>query len=196
MLTKLIGETTKRKQKNQKDRFLPMLLGTTAASILANALSGSKEFKSWSRINHSWWDFFLLVLSHFEIQKYYQNEPEFNGVYLRNNLSKIKDVTHIINLDEFESIGTHWIASYLIAENVTYFDSFAVEHMPKKNKNRKFIENKTIITNIYRIQVYSSMVCRYFCIGCIDFMLEGTSSLEYSDLFPPNKYNKNDKIIL
>ena len=103
-------------------------------------------------------------------------------------------MTHIINLDEFESIGTHWIALYLNAENLTYFDSFAVEHMPKEI--RKFIENKTIITNIYRIQVYSLIVCRYFCIGCIDVILEGTSSLEYSDLFPPNKFNKNDKIIL
>ena len=139
-------------------------------------------------------EIFLGTFSNFEIQIHYQNEPEFNGVYWRNNLSKIKDVTHIINLDEFESIGTPWIALYLNAENVTYFDTFAVEHMPKEI--RKFIENKTITTNIYRIQVYSSIVCRYFCIGCIDFMLEGKSSLEYSDLFPPNKFNKNDKIIL
>ena len=138
--------------------------------------------------------FFFDTFTNFEIQKYYQNEPDFNGVSLRNNLSKIKDVTHIINLDEFESKGTHWIALYLNAENLTYFDSFAVEHMPKEI--RKFIENKTIITNIYRIQVYSLIVCRYFCIGCIDVILEGTSSLEYSDLFPPNKFNKNDKIIL
>ena len=46
-------------------------------------------------------------LINFEIQKYYQNEPKFNGVYSRNNLSKIKDGAYIINLDEYESIGTH-----------------------------------------------------------------------------------------
>ena len=49
-------------------------------------------------------------LTNFEIQKYYQTEPKFNGVYLRNNLPKIKDGTYVINLDEFKSIGTHWIA--------------------------------------------------------------------------------------
>ena len=44
------------------------------------------------------------LLINYEIQKYYQNEPEFIGVYSRNNLSKIKDGTYIINLDEYESI--------------------------------------------------------------------------------------------
>ena len=50
---------------------------------------------------------------------YYQNEPKFNGVYSRNNLPKIKNGAYVINLDEYESIGTHWIALYVIAENVT-----------------------------------------------------------------------------
>ena len=71
-------------------------------------------------------------LTNFEIQKYYQNEPKFNGVYSRNNLSKIKDGAYVINLDEYKSIGTHWIALYVNAENVTYFDSFGVEHIPNK----------------------------------------------------------------
>ena len=74
-------------------------------------------------------------LANFEIQKYYQNEPKFNGVYSRNNLSKIKDGAYVINLDEYESIGDHWIALYVNVENVTYFDSFGVEHIPKKIKN-------------------------------------------------------------
>ena len=70
-------------------------------------------------------------LTDFDIQKYYQNEPKFNGVYSRNNLFKIKDEAYIINLDEHESIGTHWIELHVNAENVTYFDSFGVEHIPK-----------------------------------------------------------------
>ena len=70
-------------------------------------------------------------LTDFDIQKYYQNEPKFNGVYSRNNLFKIKDEAYIINLDEYESIGTHWIELHVNAENVTYFDSFGVEHIPK-----------------------------------------------------------------
>ena len=51
-------------------------------------------------------------------------------------------------------------------------------------------------TNIYRIQVYDSIICGYFCIGFIDFMLKGKSLLDYTNLFSPNEYNKNDKIIL
>ena len=86
-------------------------------------------------------------LTSFEIQKHYENELKFNGVYSRNNLSKIKDGAYIINLDEYESIRTHWIAFYANDNNVTYFDSFGVEHIPKEIK--KFIGNKNIITNIY-----------------------------------------------
>ena len=52
----------------------------------------------------------LLPLPNFEKQKYYQSEPKFNGVYSRNELPKIKDGAYITNLDEYKSIGTHWIA--------------------------------------------------------------------------------------
>ena len=75
------------------------------------------------------------ALTNFEIQKYYQNESKFNGVYSRNNSPKIKDGAYVINLDKFKSIGTHWIDLYVNAENVTYFDSFGVEHVPKEIKN-------------------------------------------------------------
>ena len=71
-------------------------------------------------------------LTNFEIQNYYQNEPKFNGVYSRNNLPKIKDGAYVINLDEFESIGTYWIALYVNGNNIIYFDSFGVEHIPKE----------------------------------------------------------------
>ena len=72
-------------------------------------------------------------LTNFEIQKYYQNEPKFNGVYSRDNLpDKIKDGAYIINLDEYSDIGTHWIALYVYNDNVTYFDSFGVEHILKE----------------------------------------------------------------
>ena len=70
-------------------------------------------------------------LTNFEIQKYYQNEPKFNGVYSRNNLPKIKDGAYIINLDEFKSIETYWIALYVNGKNIIYFDSFGVEHNPR-----------------------------------------------------------------
>ena len=79
-------------------------------------------------------------------------------------------MAYIINLDEYESIGTHWIALYANAKNVPYFDSFGVEHI--LNEIRKFIGNKNVIKNIYRIQAYDSIMCRNFCIRFIDFMLK------------------------
>ena len=73
-------------------------------------------------------------LTNFEIQKYYQNEPRFNGVYSRDNLPKIKDGAYVINLDEYSDIGTHWVALHVNDNDVTYFDSFRVEHIPKEIK--------------------------------------------------------------
>ena len=81
----------------------------------------------------------------------------------------------MINFDKDESIKTHWIALYMNAYNIVYFDSFKVEHVPKEI--RKVMANKNIITNIYRIQSYDSIMCGYFCIGFIDFMLKGESLL-------------------
>ena len=78
--------------------------------------------------------------------KYYENEAKLNGVYSRNNLSKIKDRTYTINLDEYKSIGTHWIALHVNAKNVTSFDSFGVEHILEEIN--RFIGNKNTITNI------------------------------------------------
>ena len=71
-------------------------------------------------------------LRNFEIQNFYQNESKFNGVYSRNNLPKIKDGAYVINLDEYKSIGTNWIALYVNANNIVYFDSFGLEHIPKE----------------------------------------------------------------
>ena len=129
-------------------------------------------------------------LQNFEIQKYYRNEPKFNG----KNLPKIKDRAYVINRDEFKSIGTHWIAVYVNGNDIIYFYSFGVKHIPKEIK--KIIGNKNIIKNIYRMQAYNSIMCGYFCIGFIDFMLKGKCLLDYTNLFSPNKYEKNDKMIL
>ena len=113
-------------------------------------------------------------LTNLEIKAYYQNEPRFNGVYSRDNLPDIiKDGTYVVNLDEYSDIGTHWIASYVNNKTVTYFDSFGIEHIPKEIK--KFINNKNIIVNIFRIQAYDAVMCGYFCIGFIDFMLTGNN---------------------
>ena len=74
-------------------------------------------------------------------------------------------------LDKYESVGTHQIVVHANGDNVTYFDSFGAEYSPKEIK--QFKENKYIVTNIYRIQDNYSLICGYFCIGFIDFMLKG-----------------------
>ena len=134
-------------------------------------------------------------LTNFEIQAYYQNEPRFNGVFSRDNLpNNIKKGAYVINLDEYGNIGTRWIALYVNNKNITYFDSFGVEHIPKKVM--KFIDNGNTITNIYRMQAYDSIMCGYFCTGFINFMFNGNSLTDYTSLFSPNDLKKNDDIIL
>ena len=96
-------------------------------------------------------------LTSFEIQAYYQNEPRFNRVCSRYNLpNQIKDGAYVINLDEHYDIGTNWIALDVNDKTVIYLDSFGVEHISKEIK--KFINNKNIITNIFRIQAYDSIM--------------------------------------
>ena len=126
-------------------------------------------------------------------KKYYQNEPRFNSVFSRDNLLKIKDGEYIINLDEYSSIGTHWVALH-VNNYVTYLDSFGVEHIPTEIKT--FISNKNIKTNIFRVQAYGSVIGRYFVIGFIDFIFKGKTLIEYTNLLSPHDFNKNDDIVL
>ena len=129
-------------------------------------------------------------LTNFEIQEYYQNEPRFNGVFSRDNLpNSIKNGAYVINLNEYCDIGSHWVALYVNNKTIIYFDSLGVEHIPKEII--KFIgNNKKIITNIYRIQAYDSIMCGYFCIGFINFMFDGNSLIDYTNLFSPNYLKK------
>ena len=140
-------------------------------------------------------------LTNFEIQRYYQNEPRFSSDNLPNT---IKNGAYVINLDEYHDIGTHWVALYVNNKTATYFDSFGVEHIPKEIM--KFIgsneqsssakaRNKNIITNIFRIQAYNSIMCGYFCIGFINFMFNGNSLTDYTSLVSPNDLKKKTIIL-
>ena len=132
-------------------------------------------------------------VTNFEISEYYKNEPRFNGVYSRNNLPKtIKKGAYVIDLDEYENIGTHWIALFVKPKYTVYFDSFGIEHIPKEIN--KFIRND-IKRNIFRIQAYDSIMCGYFCIEFINYMVKGKTLLHYTNLFSPNDFKKNDEII-
>ena len=87
-------------------------------------------------------------LTNFEIQKYYENEQRFNGVYSRDNLpNEIKDGAYVINLDEHAATSTHWIALFCNKDGIVYFDSFGVEYIPEEIK--EFIGNKNIKANIF-----------------------------------------------
>ena len=136
-------------------------------------------------------------LTNFEIQKYYQNEPRFNGVYLRDNLpNKIKEGAYVINLDEHSDIGTHWVALYVKNNDITYFDSFGVKYISKKII--KFFDSPSlnVKVSIFRIQGYGLIMCGYFCIGFINFMFKGKTLTDYKNLFSPNDFKRNDDIIL
>ena len=120
-------------------------------------------------------------LTNFEIQTYYQNEPRFIGAYSRDNLPyKIKNGAYVINLDEYSHshIETDWIVLCVNNKTVTYFDSFGIKH------------------SNYRIQNYDSVMCGNLCIGFIDYMFKGKSLTDYTNLFSPNNFKKNEDIIL
>ena len=133
-------------------------------------------------------------LTNIEINEYYQNEPRFNGVYSRNNLPNgIKKSAYIINLDEYENTRTHRISLFVKTNEAIYFDSLGIEYIPKEIN--KFIGNNNIKSNIFRIQAYNSMMCEYFCIEFINYMLKGKTLLDFTNLISPNDFKKNDKII-
>ena len=83
---------------------------------------------------------------------------------------------------------------YLSFNTVTYFDSFGVEHVLKKIK--KLIKGFTITTNIYRVKAFDSTIYGYFCVGFIDFMLNGKNLTDFTNLFSLNNFKDNNKIIL
>ena len=134
-------------------------------------------------------------LKNFEIQRHYQNEPRFNTVNSRNNLpKKIKDRAYLTNLNEYVDVGTHWIALFYNKNEIVYFDSFGVEHVPKEIK--EFVKNKNIKANILRVQGNNSVMCGYFCIGFVDFMLAGKKLTDFTNMLSPYGFKKNDDIIL
>ena len=112
-------------------------------------------------------------LTNFETQRYHQNEPRFNGVFSGNKLpKKIKDGAYVI----------------------VYFDSFGVEHLPEEIK--EFVGNKNIKASNFRVQANDSVMCGYFCIGFIDFMLACKKLTDFTNLLSPYDFDKNNNIIL
>ena len=100
----------------------------------------------------------------------------------------------MVNPDEYADVGTHWIALFCNRSEIVYFNIFGVEHVPEEIK--KFVWNKNIIANIFRVQTNNSVMCRYFCIGFVDFMLAGKELTDFTNMFSPYDFKKNDNIIL
>ena len=124
---------------------------------------------------------------------YFKNVKGFNGVFSRNDLPKLKNGAYAINLDHSENTGTHWIVIFMKNNEVIYFDSFDVEYIPKEIIEK--IGNKNIKTNIFRIQENNSIMCGYFCILLIEYMLNNKTLTDFTNLFSPSNFKKNDKII-
>ena len=175
ILLEEVTKTIENETKEQRGGFLGMLLGTLGASLLGNLLTGGKGIvRAGDRIVRAGEgskknNLNLLLpfhpLTNIEISEYYKNEPRFNGVYSRNNLSnKIKKRAYVINLYEYENTGTHWVALFVKPKYTVYFDSFGIEHIPKEIN--KFIGNNDIKT-----------------------------LLDYTNLFSPNDFKKNDQVI-
>ena len=192
--------------REKKGGFLRMLLGNLGASFLGDLLTKNLSGKGTVRAGEG----FLRTgegikekalmpahpLRNFEIQEYCKNEPRFNGVYSRDNLPKTRknETACIVNLDNYKNTGIHWIALYVKDNEITYLDYFGVEHVPKEIK--ELIGHKNIKRNLFRIQADNSIMCGYFCIGFIDFMLAGKSLIDFTGLFSPDDFKKNDDIIL
>ena len=114
-------------------------------------------------------------------------------MYSRNNLTNIKKGAYIINLDHSKNTGTHWVAIFVKKDEVIYFDSFGVEYISKEIMER--IKNKNIKTSIFRIQDNNSIMCCYSCILFIEYMLNNKTSTDFTNLFSPWNFKKNDQII-
>ena len=185
ILLKGVTKTIENETKEQRGGFLGMLLGTLGASLLGNLLTGGKGIvRAGDGIVRAGEGSKKNPLTNIEISEHYKNEPRFNGAYSRNNLpNKIKKGAYVINLDEYENTGTHWIALFVKPKYTVYFDSFGIEHIPKEID--KFINNDTtksipithIKSNIIRIQAFDSIMCGYFCIEFINYMLKGKTYL-------------------
>ena len=106
----------------------------------------------------------------------------------------MKDGVYVINLNEYADVDIYWIALLFNRSEIVFFDSFGVKHVPEEIK--EFIGNKNITANIFRVQVNNSIMCGYFCIGFINFMLASKKLTDFTNMFSPYDFEKNDNIIL
>ena len=100
---------------------------------------------------------------------------------------------YVLNLHGKKTKGTHWVSLFIDRNTAVCFDSFGIEYIPQEVLNK--VRDKSITLNIFRIQDNESIMCGFYCIALIEYMLAGKSLLDYTNLFSLNQCTKNDKMI-
>ena len=132
--------------------------------------------------------------SNIEITKYFNYEPRFNGAFWRDSLPRIKDGVYVINLTDKQSKGTHWVSLFIDGNTAVYFDSFGIKYIPQEVFSK--IKHKSITQNIFRIQDDDFIMCAFYCIIFTEYIYACRKVLlDYTNLFSPDDYKKNEKII-
>ena len=133
----------------------------------------------------------LPTLSSIEIAKYFNFDPRSTGVFSRDNLPRIKDGVYVIDLDDKQSKGTHWVSLFNDRNTVAYFDSLKVEYIPQEVLSK--IKYESITHREYSLMI---LLCvDFFFIAFIEHTIGGKTLLDHNNIFSPNDYQKNDKII-
>ena len=134
----------------------------------------------------------LLLWNNIVFTNYFNYQPRFNRVLLKQILPRIKDGAYLTNVDDKNSKETHSV-SLSIDRNTALFFDFGIEYISPKVLNK--IRDKSITHNIFRIQDDDCVKCGFYCIAFIEYMLAEKALLDYTNLFSSNDCEKNDKII-
>ena len=122
----------------------------------------------------------------FQDYYYFKYEPKFNGVFSRSNLLTKKDGEYVINLDDDNSKRIHWVLIFIERNLAVCFDSLGIEYIPQEVLKK--IKDKSIAHNIFRTQYNESIMCGFYFITFIEYMLEEKTWLDYPNLFSPKNY--------
>ena len=111
-------------------------------------------------------------------------------LFFQKKLPKIKDGVYVINLDDRKIKGTHWVSLFIGKKTAIFFDSFGIEYIPQEIVH--ITRDKSITHNTIRIQDNDSIMCAFYCVAFVEYMLAGKTLLDYTNLFSPNDYENND----
>ena len=153
---------------------------------------GEEEKDIWLRV-FSFAPSFKQYGDYFNDTNYFNDEPRFDSVFSRNKLARIKDGAYVINFNDTISKGTLWVWLFIDRNTAVYFHYFGNEYIPQEVLTK--VKDKSITHNIFRMQHNEFIMCGFYCIAFIEYMLAGEILLDYTNLFLPNDYKQNYKII-